>query len=329
MSSNKVITISIAAYNVEKYLREAIDSLIDDRIIDDIEVFVIDDGGIDNSYNIAKEYELRYPQSIRAVHKDNGGYGSTVNYSIKNATGKYFKLLDGDDWFDKEQFVKLVELLRGIDVDAVFTKFTKVYKDKIETAINYDYNICDKILNVASFDLNEATPMHTLTYRTSALRACKLSLKEHMLYTDNQYVAIPFINVNTIYFTNINVYNYRLEVLGQSVDKNSLIKHIDESRDISLELAKFYSENVNDSVMAKEYIRKNIASTCDNYVAAIMKMPIGVIPLDRLKNFDRDIKSISTEIYDSMMNLNRKCAKVLKIIRCSRYTLYWIFALFN
>ena len=74
---SKTLTISIAGYNVEKYIRETLDSLCLGTIIEDIEVFVVDDGGKDNTYEIAKEYEEKYPNSIHAVHKENGGWGST------------------------------------------------------------------------------------------------------------------------------------------------------------------------------------------------------------------------------------------------------------
>ena len=102
MSEDKTLTISIAAYNMEAWIKRALDSLLDKRVIDDLEVFAVDDGGTDRTLEIAKEYALQYPNSIFPIHKENGGYGSTVNYSVKHANGKYLKLLDADDWFDAD-----------------------------------------------------------------------------------------------------------------------------------------------------------------------------------------------------------------------------------
>ena len=93
---DKILTISIAAYNVEKFLRSTLNSLCEQTVIEDLEIFVVDDGSTDETLCIAQEYEKKFPDSFFAVHKENGGYGSTVNYSIAHATGKYFKLLDGD-----------------------------------------------------------------------------------------------------------------------------------------------------------------------------------------------------------------------------------------
>ena len=100
---SKILTISVAAYNVENYISNTLESLLVDDI-DDIEILVEDDGGIDNTANIVKEYEEKYPNVVKLIHKENGGYGSTINKSLEIATGKYFKQLDGDDWYDSNNF---------------------------------------------------------------------------------------------------------------------------------------------------------------------------------------------------------------------------------
>lgn len=76
--------------------------------MDCLEVLIIVDGGNDKTLEIAKEYESKYPNTFKAVYKENGGYGSTINKGIELATGKYFKQLDGDDWFDTNNLEKYV-----------------------------------------------------------------------------------------------------------------------------------------------------------------------------------------------------------------------------
>ena len=95
----KKLTVSIAAYQVEKYIRKTLSSFIEDGIRDQVEVLIIDDGGHDGTLRIAKEYAARYPDTFFPIHKENGGWGSTVNCGIENAHGEHFKLLDGDDYF--------------------------------------------------------------------------------------------------------------------------------------------------------------------------------------------------------------------------------------
>ena len=126
---SKILTISVAAYNVENYISNTLESLLVDDI-DDIEILVEDDGGIDNTANIVKEYEEKYPNVVKLIHKENGGYGSTINKSLEIATGKYFKQLDGDDWYDSNNFKKFLELLRNIDTDVVYTPYKEFYENK-------------------------------------------------------------------------------------------------------------------------------------------------------------------------------------------------------
>ena len=106
----KILTVSIAAYNVETFIEEALDSFLVPEIMNKIEVLVINDGGTDQTMEKAKKYADQYPDTFKLVYKENGGWGSTVNYGIKHATGKYFKLLDGDDYFEKDNLIAFIEL---------------------------------------------------------------------------------------------------------------------------------------------------------------------------------------------------------------------------
>ncbi|MCK9157168.1 MAG: glycosyltransferase [Paludibacteraceae bacterium] len=78
---------------------------------------------------MAQSYQNRYPESIVAIDKPNGHYGSCVNAALKVATGRYFRLLDADDWFDTNALMRFLEISRKIDVDVIFTPFT-VHSDK-------------------------------------------------------------------------------------------------------------------------------------------------------------------------------------------------------
>ena len=100
--NQKILTVSIAAYNVSKYLDEALEPFTNSVYKDELEILIVDDGSKDDTAEIAKKYEERYPNTFKLVTKENGGWGSTLNKGIEIGTGKYFKQLDGDDWFDKD-----------------------------------------------------------------------------------------------------------------------------------------------------------------------------------------------------------------------------------
>ena len=129
MRMEKILSVSIASYNVEKFIRKALDSCCVPEIMDRLEVLVVNDGSTDSTLEIAREYEEKYPQTFRVIDKKNGGYGSTVNASIKAATGKYFRLLDGDDWFDRDGLVNFIEELTAAEEDMIVAQFKRVFEE--------------------------------------------------------------------------------------------------------------------------------------------------------------------------------------------------------
>ena len=130
----KTLTVSIAAYNVEEFIENTLKSLLVEDI-DDLEILVQDDDGTDKTAEIVKRYEKEYPNIIKLVHKENGGYGSTINSSIQLAKGKYFKQLDGDDWFNKENFKEFLKLLRTLDTDVVYNPYI-IHYEKMTLFVN-------------------------------------------------------------------------------------------------------------------------------------------------------------------------------------------------
>ena len=119
----KILSIVIPAYNVEKYLERCLASFEVTEILDQIEVLVINDGSKDQTAAIAQRYCDRYPDSYFLYNKENGGHGSGINYGIRYARGKYFKVVDGDDWLNTEELPAFVELLAQVDTDVVAADF--------------------------------------------------------------------------------------------------------------------------------------------------------------------------------------------------------------
>ena len=93
----KLLSISIAAYNAESTLEKCVNSMIESRYRRKLEILIINDGSTDNTVKIAKNYENKYPDTVRVIDKENGGHGSTINAGISVATGLYFKIVDADD----------------------------------------------------------------------------------------------------------------------------------------------------------------------------------------------------------------------------------------
>lgn len=107
LKTSKIYDFSVimAVYNVEVYLRQAIDSVISQTFgFEKIQIILVDDGSSDKSGEICDEYVGNYPDNIMVIHKENGGVASARNEGLKYATGKYINFLDSDDCFSENTF---------------------------------------------------------------------------------------------------------------------------------------------------------------------------------------------------------------------------------
>ena len=127
----KILTISIAAYNIENYIEQSIKSCISENSIDDIEVLIMNDGSKDRTAEIAQRYADQYPQSVFLVNKENGGYGTNVTMALEMAKGKYFRLLDGDDFLDEGSIDDYVKLLKKQDTLLIVLRLMMLRKRHI------------------------------------------------------------------------------------------------------------------------------------------------------------------------------------------------------
>lgn len=111
MNNNKrqdtVLSIIVPVYNVEKYLKTCINSLLEQKL-DAYEIILVDDGSTDSSGGICDEYAKKH-EKIQVIHKKNGGLSSARNTGIENAVGKYIGFVDSDDYIMPEMYKNLIE----------------------------------------------------------------------------------------------------------------------------------------------------------------------------------------------------------------------------
>lgn len=100
------LSIIVPVYNVEDYLNECVDSLLG-QTLQDLEIFLVDDGSTDRSGQIADEYAAAQPDRVRVIHLDNGGQGRARNAALPLAKGEYVGFVDSDDWIAPDMYEKL------------------------------------------------------------------------------------------------------------------------------------------------------------------------------------------------------------------------------
>lgn len=296
----KVLTITIPSYNVEKYLKQTLDSFLSPEILEEVEVLIVDDGSKDRTAEIGKVYERQYPQTFRVISKENGGHGSTINRGIQEAKGTYFKVVDGDDWVDTEDFVKLVKVLKNCTAQYVVTNYYEV-NDVTGEKTPVDYKVL-KEKEIWSFEeagKRKQIAMHALVIQTSILKENQIRLDEHCFYVDVEYVLYPIPYVETVQFLDLFVYMYRLAVMTQSVSLQGYQKHMQNHIDVILHLTNFFQEYAKTGTEGKiDYIGKRIAQMVGDQITVFMSFPEKDREIrQKFRAFDRELKEKSPEIY--------------------------------
>lgn len=300
----KILTVIVPVYNTEKYIKRCLDSLDNKEINDKLEVLVVSDGSKDNAINIAKEYSKRLPDTFKIIEKENGGHGSTINKGLELATGKYFRVLDSDDWVDNVNFVEFVKRLEDQDADLVVTDYSKefIYEGKSEKIVYKNLEPNKKYI-FDKFDLNilngEYFVMATSTYKTEVLRKSNLKLMEKTFYVDMQYNVVPIPYVNSFVYFDLDIYRYFIGRLDQSVNTASFVKnHLNHDKVVKY-LIDYYSNLTDISDTKKEYIRiilKYILFTHYSIYCIYFKKKRQGYKL--VKEFDKYLYNKNKELYD-------------------------------
>lgn len=321
----KTLTISIAAYHVEKYLAECLDSFALSDIAEHLEVLVINDGSGDEINQITNHYVNRFPSIFRLIDKENGGHGSTVNCGIEEACGDYFKTVDGDDFVSSEGIRSLISFLRQTTADLVVTNYQS-FDDKSRTILEEYLSDFDGIQFDKVYDFNDVADnvyinMHAATFRTSILKNMAERLDEHCFYVDAEYILYPIPAVKTIAFLNENVYMYRLGMTTQSMNILNMQRNCAHHETVLKHLLKFYTKKTSDashvlSEQQKNYIAKGIARIATSQTKIYLSYPAGKDRKLQIKALDNNLKANCPEIYKRMKH------PAIKLMRYSNYLLY-------
>jgi glycosyltransferase involved in cell wall biosynthesis len=302
----KILTISIAAYNVQKYIEECLNSFISDQLYETLEVLIINDGSTDDTPQIAQRYADKYPQIFKLIHKENGGHGSTINTAIKFAVGKYFKPVDGDDWVDTKNLIYMVNKLKEVNVDLVITDFYNYYSNSSKKNLSsLNSKQYETEIDFNKFHPDDILLFHNITYKTLLLKENYLSFSEKIFYEDTEFVLFPLPYVNTFYYIPVAIYYYRLEWDGQSVSIDGIIKHKNDLQQVIKNIFTFYETNKkSETNRAKCYKTRVVLSLAFYYNATNTENWRVSEKKNKKENniFYRDILFISPSLFISFIN---------------------------
>lgn len=227
--SEKLLSVVIPTYNMQAYLRRCLDSVTREDVPSSLELIVVNDGSTDGSLAIMQEYAEKRPDIVNIIDKPNGHYGSCVNAALKVATGKYFRILDADDWLDTDGLIELLKDLEQTNSDIVVVPYKKHYRthSRVFAVKNIQfkeqYDICEEpVWKSQRFD---CFLMHSVIYKLSIIKKSKLKMTEGICFTDTEYLIYPSNYANSITFFEKVLYNYDLTREGQSIDPSGAMKN--------------------------------------------------------------------------------------------------------
>lgn len=329
----KLLTVSIAAYNAERFLRRCLDSFADSEILSEIEVIIVDDGSTDDTLQIAKEYEQKSPGTFVAVHKENGGHGSTINTSIGLATGQYFKIVDADDWVETSALVRLVRSISRIDADIILMPYKTVVEgtDESRQVLPFNKSIPDDMSDV-EMPLQKISkyltlPMHGMTFKTSLLKNSKYRISEHCFYVDSEYTTYYLKDVKTVYYIPETLYCYRIGANEQSISFQSMQKRRKEHERVCINVLKYYlSESDNLSTACKEVIFRRLADLLNAEYKILLTLPEKDMSKIELNAFFENLQQCSRELFLSLLHVGCKSGysytKAASVVYHSRFIFF-------
>lgn len=263
-----LLSIAIPSYNSEAYLHYCVQSLVIGG--DRVEILIINDGSSDRTQEIAEQLADQFP-NVRAIYQENKGHGGAVNTGIREARGKYFKVVDSDDWVDARAYLKILETLDQLEkdaspVDALISNFVyeKEGQDRKKSMTYTDVLPINRLFGweeVGTFSKGQYIMMHSLIYRTELLRQVDLKLPEHTFYVDNIFVFTPLQAVETMYYLPVDFYRYFIGREDQSVNEQVMIKRIDQQLTVNRILVDHLDLDAIDNPYLRNYLVNHVEIT--------------------------------------------------------------------
>ena len=270
VAEKPIVTIAIPSYNAEKFLNKCIPSLLKSEYAYLTEILIINDGSKDATATIGKMYEklttVNGKSIVKLIDKENGGHGSGINKGIELARGKYFKVIDADDWVDEDQYNELLKRLIDEDADLILTDYCEArsFEDKLHKVEYYKnltpgtvYHLDD--ICTGSYGFPEWGPtLPTSTYKTECLRKADFKLLEKTFYVDMTYNAYSIIYIDTVKRYDLNVYRYYIGNAGQSVSEEGMKRNYKHHENVIIELMKIVTSDDRLSDSKREYVLRKL-----------------------------------------------------------------------
>lgn len=300
------LSIGVPSYNVERYLEHDLATYADPRLEGLVEVIIVNDGSTDATHDIAAGFVQRMPGIFRLVDKPNGGHGSAVNAAMAAARGRYFRVIDADDWANTDELVELARRLEGCQADLVCDvkrEVNMVTGQETLFPLPHDLPLgCPIPMEEACArpDFEHLVMIHTLSIKRELLDRIGLHLLEKTFYVDFQYVVESTLAAREVEFFDLNVYNYLVGNASQSVADQSYVRRwLDHTR-VTMFMCDLYRQRAAGlSPARRAYLKQRVTLICNtHYNIALI--------------FDHDRTRGARRAHDFRMRLKREYPEIFR-----------------
>lgn len=300
----KILTIIIPTYNMEKYIANCCNSLlVSEELLKKLEVLIINDGSKDKSSIIAHDYQKKYSDIFFVIDKENGNYGSCINEGLKIARGKYIKILDSDDTFYTSNFSDYLTLLENTDDDLILSDYDMVDSSgKVFIHDTYPFE-SNKSLEIDQFSKNiyPYFAMHAVAYKLENLLKLNYKQTEGISYTDQEWIFLPMSNVRTFIYFDKPVYKYLVGRDGQTVNPETHAKNIQMEIKVSEKIIQDYINHRN-TIYNKDYIENKLYERCNIIYRFYLINYKKFVNFNDLIDYDNYLKEKLPEVYNKLAN---------------------------
>lgn len=308
-------SIIIPVYNVEKYIRKCLESVIN-QTYQDFEAIIVNDGTQDNSQRIIDEFAKEYPSKVRSYIKDNSGLSDTRNYGIERANGEYIVFLDSDDYLDINFLSKMNEVIeRNNDVDVIGFDIQRVNLngEKVDIWVKPDFEgmsgeeaICRLVESKQLFE-----PACGYVYRLAYLKENNFKFQVGVYHED--FGLIPIVILRAKKVTCIDFVGYYYVLTDNSIMRNnSLEKERKKANDL-IKAFDFLEEEIDKIEFKNNYSRRLLNA----YIANSMLYRANELDKSLVKDYKRELvkRKVTDLIIDD--SFKRKIRKLLMKIKFS------------
>ena len=308
------ISIIVPIYNVENYLRQGLDSLIN-QTFKDIEIICINDCSPDNSLSILKEYTQKDSRIKIIDLKENKGQGNARNIAIKEAKSDYIMFLDPDDWYELDACEKAYNQIIENNNDFVIFDFSRFYEETEEKTLDAKYstifNQLENKTNINPNDCNFYFFLNSLAwnkiYKTSFLQENSIEFSTERFLEDIPFFVKVVTCATNFSFIAESLYNYRMKANEQmTLNYTNYYSHVVSSHKENYSIIR-QTKNNN---LIKNYLIYTINSTShwfDKFTSINKEIKKDFYELLRtyyiVLNEENDINLISNKINKKMFKL--------------------------